>query len=269
MHPNLPTPKYQIGQRVFRATETSAVEALPCPDCLGTKKWKVTTPGGTELEAPCLRCGQGHSLRNVPSLEYRVCRALVTPLTIGSIQIDTNAGARGWGCDDLVKYMCTETGVGSGSVYNERDLYETEAEAESAAAAGVSLKNSEAKAKPERIAQADLSYLPLKDAVIKVANDAIWESWYRYRSLRENIEEIAKEDGGTLSDLRDALQSELDFDRKYRGDNHVFDRLIKAAVNAAQLYGDDKLLEAVRALPLYRARKAEIDEALADAAHGD
>jgi enhancing lycopene biosynthesis protein 2 len=44
-------------------------------------------------------------------------------LTIGSVRIDTNH-------ESPIEYMCVETGVGSGSVWDERQLYASREEAE-------------------------------------------------------------------------------------------------------------------------------------------
>jgi hypothetical protein len=38
--------KYEIGQRVFAARVSYTSTLVPCPDCLGSKEWTVTTPSG-------------------------------------------------------------------------------------------------------------------------------------------------------------------------------------------------------------------------------
>lgn len=111
MAADFPTPRYRLGQPVFAASFTTKEESAPCPDCLGTRRWPVTTPGGTALEVECPACRYSGPRRGTRT----VYLPRVERLTIGSVRIDT-AG------DDAVAYMCEETGVGSGTIWRERDL---------------------------------------------------------------------------------------------------------------------------------------------------
>lgn len=133
------TTKYDVGDRVFHATSYRTNVKLPCPDCLGQKKWQAISPAGRGYLFDCPRCAvMFQSDRNL-SLSREQHVAVVTPLTIGSV------GLRNYG-EQTPEYMCRETGVGSGSVYAEADLFETHEEAVAAA-------NAKAAAGNERLAE--------------------------------------------------------------------------------------------------------------------
>ncbi len=208
----LPVPKFAIGQSVYRHQIDTVTDSYPCPDCLGEREWTVTTPTGTVLKTACQRCSNPYQT-TYPSIRFSKYAASVRRLTIGSIRTDTAP----YRAHEAVSYMCHETGIGSGSVYYERDLFATEEEARHAADVEASIKNSEAEQKPERITQKRLSDFTVKDAALKAANDEVWQAWWAYTRLREDFEDFIKEDTKTLdadavSDLRQALK----WDRDYR-----------------------------------------------------
>lgn len=130
------TPKYKIGDSVFFRSMEMRKEKQPCPDCLETRKWKVSTPAGDEFEIQCARCASGYF--DAPGIHVSSWHPVVRPLTIGSIRIDTAADA-----ERRIEYMCCETGVGSGSIYSEAHLFGNEADALAAAAALCAEKNAE------------------------------------------------------------------------------------------------------------------------------
>lgn len=109
----LPTPKYKKGDVVYYIEKTTIEHRPPCPDCQGTKLWAVKTPAGEEFNVSCPRCGGGYG---VPPLRYWEPSFTIIPRTIGLIKIND------WS-DTPVSYMCTESGIGSGSVYYEKDLF--------------------------------------------------------------------------------------------------------------------------------------------------
>jgi hypothetical protein len=121
--------KYSIGDVVYFATTTKERRRHACPDCLGSEKWSVTSPAGTEYSIACPRCTRGYLADRDLSLDYTVYAPVVTRLTIGSVQFNSAAGSY----DSGTRYMCTETGVGSGSIYDEDRLFETEEGAHAAA----------------------------------------------------------------------------------------------------------------------------------------
>lgn len=116
------TTKYSVGDTVFRAGTVSERKQHPCPDCLGSRKWTAASPAGTEYQFPCPRCSAQYNSDRDLQLDYSAFVPSVERLTIGSIQVNTAPGSY----DTGNRYMCRETGIGSGSVYNEDDLFETE-----------------------------------------------------------------------------------------------------------------------------------------------
>lgn len=114
--------KFAIGDVVYYASTYPTTKQHPCPDCKGEQKWKAVSPAGTEYEFACPRCCASFQSNSDLSLRYQAFAPTVSRLTIGSIRVDT-ADERGH------SYMCVETGIGSGSVYYERDMFTSEEEA--------------------------------------------------------------------------------------------------------------------------------------------
>lgn len=125
------TTKYSVGDTVYHASTTSERKRHPCPDCMGAGKWKATSPAGSEYDFPCPRCSAQYNADRDLTLDYSAYVPFVYRLTIGSIQVNTAKGSY----DEGSRYMCLETGVGSGSIYDEARLFETEEEAAKAAQA--------------------------------------------------------------------------------------------------------------------------------------
>jgi len=123
--------KFSIGDIVYQACIERTRKFVDCPDCLGQSKWKVISPAGDEFTFSCPRC-QGHNR----DLEYWVNAPYVRKLTIGSIRIDTADKQK------PISYMCNETGVGSGSVYDEATLFLNEEQAFEAANIQANLETS-------------------------------------------------------------------------------------------------------------------------------
>lgn len=131
--------KFSIGDVVYCAGTETARKQHPCPDCNGTRKWSVTSPAGGNYEIGCPRCTTRYLSDRDLSLDYTAHVPRVQRLTIGSVQFNSAPGSY----DSGSRYMCLETGVGSGSVYNEGRLFATEAAALAAAEAMAALANSE------------------------------------------------------------------------------------------------------------------------------
>jgi hypothetical protein len=125
------TTKYSVGDVVYFASTTTEKKRHPCPDCKGVRKWKATSPAGGEYEFDCPRCSTSYNSDRDLLLDYSAFVPYVQKLTIGSIQVNTAKGAY----DEGARYMCVETGIGSGSVYDEARLFSTEDEATAAAQA--------------------------------------------------------------------------------------------------------------------------------------
>lgn len=245
---DFPLPKYRTGQTVYCVSVTHERETLPCPDCLGTRRWKVVTPAGAELTADCLRCGTYSEIRGVPSLHRNVWKPAVRRLTIGSLQIQT-----GRHHSEPISYMAVETGIGSGSVYSESQLHPDEAAALSAAGAKAAAENAKLDALPGRLDQYNFSRLQISDAAIRASGDAVWNAWYRLNSLVDTIKEALDDEGITPSDFRDQVSTEIEFDREYRADRDPFDKLLLAAHHATQTTDLPGLTAALAELPPFSA----------------
>jgi len=114
--------KYSVDDRVFLAMTRIEKRQHPCPDCLGSRKWEATSPAGEKCEFACPRCGGQFRSNQDLSLDYYIHAPEVRSLTIGSVRTDSHG-------DRPVSYMAHETGVGSGNVWDENDLYPTFGEA--------------------------------------------------------------------------------------------------------------------------------------------
>lgn len=121
-------PKFEIGQKVFCARIGYGSVKVQCPDCLGQKKWLVKTPSGEEWDHDCNTCRQGY-YGSSGTVESWGDHERIEMLTIGSIRIDTQDKER------PISYMCEETGIRSGSVYNEQEMFSDRSDAESWCAA--------------------------------------------------------------------------------------------------------------------------------------
>ena len=117
-HHGFPIPKFGIGNRVYAATTDLRAQPQVCPDCLGTFRWSITTPAGESFQVNCGTCTYE---RVIPQVQYVPTTRL---LTVGSVRVDT-ADRDG----RPVSYMMKETGVGSGSIWYEENLFASEEEA--------------------------------------------------------------------------------------------------------------------------------------------
>ncbi len=230
---SLPIPKYRIGDVVYYPSIESASETLPCPDCLGERKWRAISPAGTEHTLDCPRCTDRYAysgaLDKLPSLVLQKYAPQVRKLTIGAITAKTMP----WSGHDPIEYMANETGIGSGSIYEERKLFPDFESAMSVAEAQAALKNSEIDAKREVINARHFSGLKLNDAALERLCDGIFEAWQAFRSLGYQIESFLPENPD--HDTDDQRQLREDFDRygRYAGtylpvDHNIVDALLLA-----------------------------------------
>lgn len=162
------TTKYSIGDTVYRAGTVTTRKRHPCPDCLGAQKWQVKSPAGTDYEFPCPRCSARYMSDHDLSLDYSAYTPSVSRLTIGSIQYNTAQGSY----DEGARYMCHETGIGSGSVYNETNLYETEEAAQKASQAQADSQNASVEWVVTQFNKSlEISDYQLDSAALKLAKD--------------------------------------------------------------------------------------------------
>jgi hypothetical protein len=114
--------KYNVGDKVWVADYERVNERLQCPDCLGRGIWLATLPSDEILKIPCPTCECGYQgSRGYVEGPY-VYGPKVWQGTVGSIGVDTYASKE----DERIKYMLCETGVGSGTLYDEGRLYSDE-----------------------------------------------------------------------------------------------------------------------------------------------
>ncbi len=158
------TTKYDVGDVVHFASYTSEIKQHPCPDCLGAREWSATSPAGGEYKFSCPRCGGGYQSNHELSLNYFQYAPMTRRLTIGLIQPAHNGG---------VAYMCEETGVGSGQVYDEHSLHETEEAAQVASEAKVAGMNKQPDGHAEKSFNASLRVCDyqLSNALLKSTRD--------------------------------------------------------------------------------------------------
>ena len=106
--------KYNLGQTVYHSYCVNEAYYEACPDCDGTGLWKIE---GRDCTIECQTCNK-HNYRwcNTPGKikKYKYFPS-TEKLTIG--QIRATAGYK-----PEIQYMCKETGLGSGSLWNENTL---------------------------------------------------------------------------------------------------------------------------------------------------
>lgn len=183
------TTKYSVGDVVYHASTVQTRKQHPCPDCNGTRKWKAQSPAGGEFEFACPRCSASYQSDRDLSLDYTAYAPIAGKLTIGSIQVNTAPGSY----DHGNRYMCIETGVGSGSIYDEARLFETE----DAALKAARVMADEQNAKTEWIITLynrtlSLSDYQIESVKVKAAEEAksrahsmIWNIGYLFGEIRE------------------------------------------------------------------------------------
>lgn len=128
------TTKFSIGDTVYFATTIQVRKQHPCPDCLGSKKWAAKSPAGKDYQFACPRCSTAYMSDRDLSLEYTDVAPGAVKLTIGQLRAVSPSDDDGNQWDGKNQYMCRETGIGSGQVYDERRLFETEEQALASAA---------------------------------------------------------------------------------------------------------------------------------------
>ncbi len=188
------TTKFSIGDTVYHAWMTTERKRHPCPDCLGTRKWSAKSPAGREYEVDCPRCSTTYLSDRDLSIDYSAFAPAVQRLTIG--QVEAHAG----GSESKNKYMCAETGIGSGTIYYEHDLFETEAEALEAASVKAKIATAET---PWVVEQYNKTLrvcdYQLSDASLKTDNDRLMQKRitldYIIQDIRSctSIEEVQAE----------------------------------------------------------------------------
>ncbi len=240
--------KFVIGQTVWAATTTSTRGKWPCPDCHDTQRWLAKTAAGEEIAVQCPRC-TGYSSNNLPRLVYQKVETSVHTLTIGSIQMDTAARD-----GKIYRYMCAETGIGSGQIHYEGDggmgLYDNKSAAENAAEAMRVAEQAAWDSKPSALEAAAYAELPLNVALEFKWHRDIYDSWAKARYYKEGIEKVLDEDDPDVKTLEDKIWALKDaIDERPWLREHPVQTLINAAKNVTPRSGAyDSVWAAVEAL---------------------
>ena len=106
--------KYKLGDKVYKGATDYSVTTVSCPDCLGTLEWIVTFADGESMIIGCQTCKQGFSAPH-GYISYNEWKPCTRQLTIGKIY--------DWNETDGFRYMCEETGIGSGTIHKESELF--------------------------------------------------------------------------------------------------------------------------------------------------
>jgi hypothetical protein len=110
--------KYNLKQVVYNAYCVNEGYYVKCEDCNGTGHWDVT---GKDIKVGCQTCNKGDHYWNTPGkTQHYKYFPRVQELTIGQIQATVGYNAN-------IRYMCKETGLGSGSLWAEDSLTDNEA----------------------------------------------------------------------------------------------------------------------------------------------
>jgi len=111
--------KFNEGDSVWGASVDYVDSTIACPDCLGTLKWVVVFADGEAVDVGCQTCRVGYEPA-VGRITYKKFKPSVRALIIGKIRC----------YDSEFSYMCVETGIESGQIHYEKDLFLVKEEAE-------------------------------------------------------------------------------------------------------------------------------------------
>lgn len=189
------TTKYSIGDTVYSAGTVVTRKQRPCPDCLGSRRWRAVSPAGADYEFACPRCSVSYQSNDALSLTYSAHVPSVQRLTIGQVLTETGGQSR-------VVYMCEETGVGSGTLWNEEMLHPTEAEAMVASEGLAKVRDEEVPWVKKLFDQSlKVCDYELSNAVKKAAEDADISRRVRVQMLFEDIRDCQNND-----EIKEALE---------------------------------------------------------------
>ena len=111
--------KYNIGNIVYSAYIEIGSESVECIKCTGSDSIEAQAHDGTSIKIKCPFCYNGiakHETTKTPR---------VRKLTIGLIRVEDAYDRK----EPKITYMCHETGVHSGTIWYEPDLFLTKEEA--------------------------------------------------------------------------------------------------------------------------------------------
>lgn len=128
------TTKYSNGDKIWTIGQTSRTEWIECSFCVG----KCRVNGFDGNTAPCPKCYGKGGENSYIGKEWEI----MEPLTIGQVRMSITGESRGVAgkehysnlgpqkYSECEEYMCNETGIYTGSVYEVNKLYATIEEAQ-------------------------------------------------------------------------------------------------------------------------------------------
>lgn len=249
---DIPTPRFAIGATVYTAGIETEQRAFPCPDCLGTRKWEITTPAGTKAEMGCMRCGEWIST-GLPDLKYVVAAPKVHTHQISGVTVKLGQPVE---YATAAHYVLREAQP-PGSSWSELIIHETHEAALAEAEAKATIKNLEIQTSPGVMEKKHFSLSTLPDARFDQFKNDVWSAFYRYRHLREQLDGLLK-DKLSLKDLNEALREAIDWeDHPVHSSATPIERLVKAAeaiLTATDLFDVTPLRDAYNAIPVFTRR---------------
>lgn len=119
--------KFSIGDVVWVASTTMEAKQMPCPDCLGTRKWIATSPAGEQYTFSCPRCTANYRSDHRMSLQYTVIVPVAHPYHVRGVRPAPvrEDGIKEW---DHENYY-SEDPSASGNMTPESRLFATQKEA--------------------------------------------------------------------------------------------------------------------------------------------
>jgi hypothetical protein len=188
---------HSLNDIVYNGATYGSEQALTdCPDCKKTGKWTCEAPSGYVVMLDCPRCKGRGDLKQyayVPS---------VTRLTIGSVETVIRDGF------SETKYMCFETGVGSGTVYKDETLFLTE---EAALIYAITLANTANQAldehSPKRRFEREISSYSIEAAIKAQFGRDAREAIDKYCRLIRSVQEFY--DNAFTEEQIEALQNRI------------------------------------------------------------
>lgn len=116
--------KYNLKQVVYNAYCENTPYSIACSDCDGTGYWELANK---DKKVGCHTCNKEGSWHTTPGkITMYKYFPRVNELTIGQIQATV-------GHSPQIRYMCKETGLGSGTLWNEKSLTDDKLKATEAA----------------------------------------------------------------------------------------------------------------------------------------
>lgn len=253
----IPTPRFAIGDKVWDVSIHIESGQHDCPDCFGSRQWTAVSTAGETFAINCLRCAQSYAglPRDVPPLAYQKSVYTTRELTIGSVRVDT-AASHG----DPVSYMCEETGIGSGRVYNESKLFTSEEEARASAEIQTQLEQRRLDVGSLNPIRAEAAKWTLSAAMPRVWQEEIYHAWDRYRDLADMLSDLTENDNYDLTSAARELIGEALESRPWRRPQPVGELIdaVKAFLNERTDTNRDRLRQALTACTPPELRMSEV-----------